>query len=276
MPYGVLMLSAESRAFESVTLEPDPGNAGVGILRVAINRQQEKFLLAFFIAIFYERFFIMTQARTEKTKRLALSGIMLAMSIVLSFIKVFEWPFGGSITACSMLPIAILGYTYGVKWGLICGTVHGILQAITGATMSSAFAGMNAGSAAAIIAIDYLIAFSAVGLSGMLKGRIKNHTIAFASGTALAVFIRYIAHVASGYIFYKSYADWFFGEIMVNSFSASLMEKCSPNMLGVIYSVIYNGAYMLPELIITTAAAALVISLIKPVRQEMLKTHIKK
>lgn len=218
----------------------------------------------------------MTRSKTEKTKRLALSGIMLAMSVVLSFIKVFEWPFGGSITACSMLPIAILGYTYGVKWGLLCGTVHGVLQAITGATMSSAFAGMNAGSAVAIIIIDYLMAFAATGMSGMFKGRIKNHTVAFTLGTAIAVFIRYIAHVTSGYIFYKSYADWFFGEVMANSFSATLMEKCSPNVLGLIYSVIYNASYMLPELILTAAAAALVISVIKPVRREMLRPHVKK
>ena len=218
----------------------------------------------------------MTHSQTEKTKRLALSGIMLAMSVVLSFIKVFEWPFGGSITACSMLPVAILGYTYGIKWGLLCGTVHGVLQAITGATMSSAFAGMNIGSAAAIILIDYLFAFAAVGLSGMFKGRIKNHTTAFTLGTAVAVFIRYTAHVASGYIFYSSYADWFFSDVMSNSFSAMLTEKCSPNTLGIIYSVIYNGAYMLPELILTAAAAALVISVIKPVKREMLKPHTKK
>ncbi|MBQ3498033.1 MAG: energy-coupled thiamine transporter ThiT [Clostridia bacterium] len=218
----------------------------------------------------------MAQSKTEKTKRLALSGIMLAMSVVLSFIKVFEWPFGGSITACSMLPVAILGYTYGMKWGLLCGTVHGVLQAITGATTSSAFAGMNIGSAAAIILIDYLFAFSVTGLSGMFKGRIKNHTAAFTLGTAVAVFIRYTAHVASGYIFYSSYADWFFGDVMSNRFSAMLTEKCSPDTLGIIYSVIYNGAYMLPELILTAGTAALVITVIKPVRREMLRPHAKK
>ncbi len=218
----------------------------------------------------------MAQSKTEKTKRLALSGVMLAMSTVLSFIKVFEWPFGGSITACSMLPIAILGYTYGIKWGLACGAVHGVLQAITGAAMSSAFAGMNAGSAVAIIIIDYLMAFAATGLSGMFKGRIKSHTAAFTLGTALAVFIRYTAHVASGYIFYKSYADWFFGDVMANSFSAMLTANCSPNILGLIYSAIYNGAYMIPELILTAGAAALVISVIKPVRREMLRPHSKK
>lgn len=210
--------------------------------------------------------------RTEKTKRLALSGILIAMATVLSFIKVFEWPFGGSITAASMLPLAMLGYTYGVRWGLAVGLVHGVIQAITGATMSSAFAGQNAGAVVAICLIDYFIAFSVIGLSGMFKGKIKNHTVSFALGTAVAVFIRYICHVASGYIFYKSYADWFFGEVMANDFSAMLMEKCSPNLLGLIYSVIYNAAYMMPELAITTVCAVLVITLIPPVRREMIKS----
>ncbi|MBR4049906.1 MAG: energy-coupled thiamine transporter ThiT [Clostridia bacterium] len=212
-------------------------------------------------------------ARTEKTKRLALSGILIAMATVLSFIKVFEWPFGGSITAASMLPLAMLGYTYGVKWGLAVGLLHGVIQAITGATMSSAFAGQTPGAVAAICMIDYFIAFSVIGLSGMFKGKIKNHSVGFALGTAVAVFLRYVCHVASGYIFFKSYADWFFGEVMVNGFSAMLMEKCSPNLLGLIYSVIYNAAYMMPELAITTVCAVLLITLVPPVKREMIKTR---
>ena len=211
--------------------------------------------------------------RTEKTKRLALSGILIAMATVLSFIKVFEWPFGGSITAASMLPLAMLGYTYGAKWGLAVGLVHGIIQAITGATMSSAFAGQNAGAVVAICLIDYLIAFSVIGLSGVFKGKIGNHTVGFALGTAVAVFLRYLCHVASGYIFYKSYADWFFGEVMANDFSAMLTEKCPPNILGLLYSAIYNAAYMMPELAITTLCAVLLISLVPPVRREMIKTR---
>ncbi|MBQ8027700.1 MAG: energy-coupled thiamine transporter ThiT [Clostridia bacterium] len=211
--------------------------------------------------------------RTEKTKRLALSGIFIALATVLSFIKVFEWPFGGSITACSMLPLAMLAYTYGTGWGLLCGFVHGILQAVLGATMSQAFAGQNAGSVIAIIIIDYLVAFSVIGFAGMLKGKIKNHTAAFTLGTVIGIFMRYIAHVVSGYIFYRSYADWFFGEIMVNDFSAMLTQKCNPELLGLIYSIIYNAAYMIPELIITCIAAAIVISAIKPVRREMTRLN---
>lgn len=211
--------------------------------------------------------------RTEKTKRLALSGVMLALATVLSFIKVFEWPFGGSITACSMLPIAVLSYTYGVRWGLLSGLVHGVLQAVLGATMSQAFAGQGAGNVIMILLLDYFVAFGVVGVSGMLKNKLKNHTVAFALGTAIAVLLRYVVHVVSGYIFYRSYAEWFFGEVMVNDFSAMLMEKCSAELVGLIYSVIYNAAYMIPEMLITAVAAALVISLIKPVRQEMLRNR---
>ncbi len=272
------MLSAESRACKPVTLEPDPGNAGVGILKVAasFNSPTGKIPFGVFCLQAFEKDVFRMTKRTEKTKRLALSGIMLALATVLSFIKIFEWPFGGSITACSMLPVAILAYTYGIKWGLVSGFVHGVLQAVLGATVSQAFAGQSAGSAAAILAIDYLIAFSAVGFSGMFKNKIKNHTFSFAFGTALAIFLRYAAHVASGYIFFRSYAREFFGEVMVNDFTAMLTEKCSPNLLGLIYSLIYNAAYMLPELILTSIAAAVIISLVKPVRREMIRDNTHK
>ena len=163
--------------------------------------------------------------RNEKTKRLTLSGVLVALGTVLSLLTVFKWPWGGSITVCSMLPLAVLGYMYGVRWGLLSGFVYGVLQALLGATMSQAFAGMDAGSTVAILCLDYFLAFSVIGLSGMFKGIIKNHTAALVSGTAVAVLARYLVHIASGYIFYASYADWFFGEAFVNSFSAAIDRK---------------------------------------------------
>ena len=211
--------------------------------------------------------------RTEKTKRLTLSGVLVALGTVLSLLTVFKWPWGGSITMCSMLPLVIIGYTYGTKWGFASGLVYGVLQALLGASMSQAFAGMNAGSTVAILCLDYLLAFSVVGLSGMFKGRIKNHTAALVAGTVVAVLLRYAVHTASGYIFYASYADWFFGEAFVNSFSASIVAACSPKMLGFVYSLIYNGSYMIPELFITAIPAAVVIGAIPPVSREMTKTR---
>ncbi len=211
--------------------------------------------------------------RTQRTKRLTLSGVLIALGTVLSLLTVFKWPWGGSITLCSMLPLAVLGYTYGIKWGLVSGFVYGGLQALLGATMSQAFAGMDAGSVIAILCLDYFLAFSVIGLSGMFKGKIKNHTVALVVGTVISVLARYLVHIVSGYIFYASYADWFFGEAFVNSFSAAIVEACSPKMLGLVYSVIYNGCYMIPEVFITAIPAAVVITAIPPIRKEMVREN---
>ena len=62
----------------------------------------------------------------KKTQRLAVSGVLVALAVVLSFVKVFELPFGGSITAFSMVPIMLAGYMCGVPWGMLCGLVDGM------------------------------------------------------------------------------------------------------------------------------------------------------
>ena len=77
---------------------------------------------------------------SKKTLRLVTSGVLIGLATVLSVIKVFALPFGGSVTLFSMVPILVLGYMYGVKWGLLSGGVYGLLQMILGATMSQAFA----------------------------------------------------------------------------------------------------------------------------------------
>ena len=79
----------------------------------------------------------------NKTIRLVTSSILIALASVLSFIVVFKLPYGGSITLLSMLPIMALGYMYGAKWGMLCGIVYGVVQALLGAATSSAFAGLS-------------------------------------------------------------------------------------------------------------------------------------
>jgi len=211
--------------------------------------------------------------RTEQTKRLALTGVMLALATILSFLKVFEAPFGGSITACSMLPVMIVAYTYGVKWGLLTGAVHGVLQALLGATMSSAFAGQNVLGVILIMLMDYLLAFSALGLAGIFKGKIKNHAVAFSAGIAAAGSIRLLWHLLSGCLLYGQWARSFFEETFVNSFSQKLLANGSATAIIVVYSTIYNAAYMIPETVLTVVAGALLLSLVKPVRKEMTATH---
>ena len=57
----------------------------------------------------------------QKTLRLVETGILLAIATVLSVIQPFQLPFGGGITIFSMLPVVLLSYRHGVKWGLLSG-----------------------------------------------------------------------------------------------------------------------------------------------------------
>ena len=64
--------------------------------------------------------------------RLTESGILLAFAIVLSFVKLVDLLFGGSITACSMLPIALIAYLHGTAWGLLSAFAFSLVQLLDG------------------------------------------------------------------------------------------------------------------------------------------------
>lgn len=205
------------------------------------------------------------------TLRLVTSGIFIALATVLSLIVIFKLPYGGSITLLSMLPIMVLGYMYGIKWGLLCGTVYGVVQALLGASMSSAFAGLSGFYVFLMALIDYLIAFAVLGTSGMFKGRIKNHTIAFLGGSIVAGLLRLLAHFSSGVILWGSYAEWFFGaDNMNNAFGNTVLNNFSGIGLAIIYSIVYNGSYMIPEIIITVIGIIIIMK-IKPLRKQIVQ-----
>ena len=208
------------------------------------------------------------------TKKLTTTGVLIALGTILSVIKVFDLPYGGSITLAGMVPVILLGYKYGMKWGLFSGFVYSLLQMILGATTSQAFAGMYDSGAplvsvlkiAAMAFLDYIVAFTVIGLSGMFKGKIKNDTAAIACGGAVAVLWRLAAHFLSGWILWGSYAEWFFTDVMNNNFGKSVLANFSGQALAVVYSAVYNASYMLPELGITVAAV-LALMAVKPLRR---------
>lgn len=207
--------------------------------------------------------------KNRNTLRLVTSGVFIALSSVLSLIIIFKLPYGGSITLLSMLPIMVLGYMYGIKWGLLCGAVYGIVQALLGASMSSAFAGLTGFNVVLMVLIDYIVAFAVIGTSGMFKGKIKNDTIAFSVGGAVSGFLRLLAHFISGFILWGSYAEWFFGvDNMNNAFGNTILTNFSGTSLAMVYSIIYNGSYMIPEIIITVIGIIAIMN-IKPLRKQI-------
>lgn len=205
---------------------------------------------------------------SKKTLRLVTSGVLIGLATVLSVIKVFALPFGGSVTLFSMVPILVLGYMYGVKWGLLSGGVYGLLQMILGATMSQAFAGLSGFSIVIMALLDYIVAYVVVGMSGMFKGRLKNHTVAFALGSTVAILLRLICHFLSGWILWGSYASSYFEE-MNNSFGNYVLSSFDGQLLAALYSLVYNASYMLPELVMSVIGVVALMA-VKPLRERMI------
>ena len=204
----------------------------------------------------------------NKTKRLTESAMLLAVAIILEFVaKMFipEQPFGGQLTIASMLPIVLVSYRHGVKWGFVTAFAYSLLEmAIGGKTVAAAFQpgyfgdGTMIGNAIIMCLLDYIVAYTLLGLGGIFRNRIKKPAVALACGSVVALGARYIAHVLSGYILFSSWAEWYFTQEGFPAWGAKLVEALSPEMLGFVYSLTYNGMYMIPEMIITAVAAVLI------------------
>ncbi len=183
----------------------------------------------------------------RKVQNLVLGAVMVALGTALSFIKFFDLPYGGSVTLCSMLPVMLFGFLCGPKWGLGAGFTFSVLQLLFGL---NALKGVSGWTVVGSILLDYLLAFTVLGLAGMFRNKIKNAPAAFTLGCLVAGLLRYLCSFLSGWILWSEYAD-------VNFFPA-LLGGMSGNTLAFFYSLTYNGGYMLPEIVITCIVAFLV------------------
>ena len=205
---------------------------------------------------------------TTKTRRLTESAMLLAISIVLELVSksiIPEMPFGGQLTIVCMLPVVLISYRHGVKWGFVAAFTYSLLQMALGAgTVTAAFQpgyfgdGVMLLNAVIMCALDYVLAYTLLGLGGIFRSKIKNPGAALCCGSLAALGARYAAHVLSGYILFSGWAEWFFTQEGFPSWGAGLVESLSPGVLGFVYSLVYNGMYMVPEMILTAIAAVLI------------------
>ncbi len=208
---------------------------------------------------------------TFKTQRLTVSAVMLAfatvLAIVCEFIPFLNLPFGGGFTVASMLPIVVISYMYGLKWGFFTSFAYSVIQVIIslimGKTVLALFTPssddyMGLGVAFAIIIIDYLVAYTVLGIGGIFRGCIKNKILAIVLGVIVALSLRYVCHIISGYIFYGAWAEWFFSQEGFYAIGEKILGRFSGKGLALLYSIFYNGLYMIPEIIITAIAASVV------------------
>lgn len=160
-------------------------------------------------------------------KTMAVGAMCMALSSVLSLIKLWPMPMGGSITPASMLPLLVFAYCYGVGPGMVLGAIYGVMQFLLGGAAWLALGAIPN-------LLDYPLAFAMLGLAGLFRGSRKGMCIGF----TLGCFGRFCCSFLSGFVFYGQYAP----------------EGMNPAW----YSFLYNGTYMLPECLICIGIGLLI------------------
>ena len=172
----------------------------------------------------------------NNTKKITISALMVALATVLmwaSKIIPLKWLQGGSVTFASMVPIIAVSIMLGVKWGFLSSFVYAAIQMFEFyPPPTQTFLNF-----VLVIFLDYIIAYGVLGLSGAIYRLLGKKRFAIPVAGFVTVLLRYVCHIISGVLIWGVYA---------------------PNGQSVfLYSLIYNGSYMIPEIIITTVVLAL-------------------
>ena len=161
----------------------------------------------------------------QKSKGTGMDARKLAFCAT-SYVKVFELPYGGSVTLFSMLFIVLIANWYGAKTGILVGFAYGLLQFIQGPYVLSLFQ----------VCCDYVFAFAALGVAGFF-GKKKNGLLI---GYIVAVLARGFFHTLGGYLYWMDY-----------------MPENFPQSLKALYPIIYNYSYLLAEGVLTVILISL-------------------
>ncbi|HIT34992.1 MAG TPA: energy-coupled thiamine transporter ThiT [Candidatus Faecousia intestinigallinarum] len=165
-----------------------------------------------------------------RVQALCEGAIMVALAQALSYVKFIELPNGGSLTP-AMFPILFFAVRWGLRWGLGAGFVFGVLQLM----FDNAYAwGWQS------ILLDYLLAFTPLGLAGLFRGK----SWGIFPGTVLGCAARFVVHYISGVTVYR---------IVVPTEIPGFGTFDNP----VLYSLVYNGVYMLPNTLLALAIAGI-------------------
>lgn len=161
-------------------------------------------------------------SKTFSTRALSEIVVVIALSTVLSYIKIYHLPQGGSITAGSMVPLLWLSLRRGAKIGIFASIVYGIVQLLIEPFVYHPVQ----------VLLDYPIAFGVLGLAGFFK----SYPLI---GVVVGIFGRFVSHLLSGVIFFANYAP--------------------QGMNPIVYSAIYNGSYLIGELVVSAVLTYIII-----------------
>ena len=167
-----------------------------------------------------------------QVRALTEGAVMVAAAVALSFVKVVDLPNGGSINL-SAFPLILYAVRWGVGQGLLSGLVFGLINMLLDGAVGWGWQ---------CIILDYMLAFSALGLAGLFKGK----SWGVFAGAVVGNLGRFVFHYISGVTLWR----------IVEPTAVSGLESLGTFSSPSLYSIVYNGSYMLPNLIITVIIAA--------------------
>ena len=183
--------------------------------------------------------------KSDSMKKLAVCSMMVALSFVLSLFAPFKfWPQGGSVTLAAMVPVVLIALLFGTKWGLGCAFVNAMLQLMMGFVEGMGSWGLSVPVLLCSILLDYLLAYTVVGLAGVFRG---NDSLRAVLGSILVCLLRFGCHFLSGWAFFGMWAE--------------------EGYTALSWALFYNMSYMLPEAVITVIVSAAIAALIPTPRR---------
>lgn len=170
--------------------------------------------------------------KNQNVRQLTSGAILIALATVLSVIPFIQMPLGGKLTPFSMVPIILFSLMYGAGKGLAVSFVYSLIQLALSIAGVLTW-GLTPASLVGTIVLDYILAYSVLGVAGLFR---RKGMIGIIGGVILACALRFACHFLSGAIIFDIWCEW------NNAW---------------IYSLCYNGLYMLPETVLTVVGAVL-------------------
>lgn len=201
--------------------------------------------------------------QSKRTRTMVECAILIAASMILSLIKIYEAPLGGSVTLFSMVPLMIISIRHGLGWGLGSSFVFAVFKLVLG-TGNFAYVPTLLGVIATIL-LDYIVAYTSIGLAGAFrkvkftKNENANLTITTLLGVILACFARFMSTFINGAVVWyeiTKQGDW-------NEYVHTVGAWT--------YSFVYGISYFGPETIMTIIAVPTIVFLLKTINKNTSK-----
>ncbi len=177
-------------------------------------------------------------------KCIVICAVMVALSTVVGLFPLSSpFPYGGSITIGSLVPLILTAYLLGPKWGIMSAFCYSLIQLALGVGEVAGW-GLSAGVFVGCLLLDYVLAYTSVAVAAFFR---KGKPWTIVPAAICACFARFVCHFISGALFFGMWAQDGFDSIT--------------------WALVYNGGYMLPEGIICAVICAALIPFIPMFRK---------